>query len=354
MTRKFTVTALIIALALPLSMPEPVQAQNGFLNNLFSTQRGRDRRAAAAARRVEAREIQAALNFFSFDVGTVDGVLGARSRTAMRGFQGALGMPVTGELSDTQKEVLLSGYNEISSGTAEMRGLIADHPEGALGVLKSKYGGTQAPDAPLAAPAPEAPALAEGSMHTLCTTLGATGPQELVKAQFCNLRLLAMEQSEQLLDTMPDPQSRGEVFAKCEVFATSMAPYIGAISGSESTGFIAEISDWAEGTGMPETALSRIAKTCLGTGYSHDSPQVALAALTALSGFSDSAYIEMMGYHIAYGLGRGDEDTPALASAWLESAVEALPTDNIELTGQPSGERAEIIVDLINILAESD
>jgi len=349
----FTISALIFALVLPLTVAEPVQAQNGFLNNLFSTQRGRDRRAAAAAQRTDGREIQTALNFFSFDVGTVDGVLGARSRTAMRGFQGALGMPITGELTEVQKEVLLSGYYEINSGTAEMLGQIAANPEGALGVLKAIYSGEQPPAAPLAAPAPEAPALAEGSMRTLCTTLGATGPQELVKAQFCNLRLLAMEQSEQLLDTMPDPQSRGEVFAKCEVFATSMAPYIGAISNSESTGFIAEMSDWAAGTGMSETALSRIAKTCLGTGYSHDSPAVALAALTALSGFSDSAYIEMMGYHIAYGLGLGDEGDAVLASAWLESAVEALPTGNIELTGQPSGNRAEIIVDLINILAES-
>lgn len=354
MKRLFTISTLIFALVLPLSVAEPVQAQNGFLNNLFSTQRGRDRRAAASTRRAEGREIQTALNYFSFDAGTVDGVLGARSRTAVRAFQGALSMPITGDLSDAQKEVLLSGYNEINTGTAEMLGQIAANPDGALGVLKSIYSGEQPPATPLAAPEPEAPELAEGSMQTLCTTLKATGPQELVKAQFCNLRLLAMEQSEQLLDTMPDPQSRGQVFGKCEVFATSMAPYIGAISNSESAGFMAEISDWAAGTGMSETALSRIAKTCLGTGYSHDSPAVTLASLTALSGFFDSAYIELMGYHIAYGLGLGDEGDSALASAWLESAVEALPVGNIELTGQSSGDRAEIIVDLINILAESD
>ncbi len=52
------------------------------------------------------REIQAALSALGYDLGTVDGVLGPRTRTAVQRFQGDLGLPVDGKVSGRTEAAL--------------------------------------------------------------------------------------------------------------------------------------------------------------------------------------------------------------------------------------------------------
>ena len=59
----------------------------------------------------EGREIQASLNYFGFNAGTVDGQLGSRSRAAISSYQAYLGYPATGQLTPFEQNLLITSYN---------------------------------------------------------------------------------------------------------------------------------------------------------------------------------------------------------------------------------------------------
>ena len=352
MKKIITKLVFTVAIGLSIPIPEPVQAQNGgFFNNLFSGgQRGRDRRAAATAQRESNREVQTALNFFEFDAGVVDGILGGQSRTAIRAYQTALDFPVTGHLTAEQKTFLLSSYDLIINGGEEMNWRVLSNEENALGVLKSLY----LEENPFADVEVEPTVLIQPPMRSFCVNIEASGSINLVKAQFCNLRQLAIGQSSFLLDTAPAAQTVGEVSERCQNFAEAMAPYVENIATSESRELLDKMSVWAIDSGMEPETLARIAETCLGVGYEIESTGIVLASSTALIGLNDPVYIELMGYHIAFGLGFEGNGDFALAGAWFENAVSGLLDGGTTLTGQDSGQRAAIIVDVINILATQE
>lgn len=64
--------------------------------------------APAQADRQTGRELQAALNDLGFDAGAVDGLVGPRTRTALRAYQKSLGAPATGALTAAQRDALLA------------------------------------------------------------------------------------------------------------------------------------------------------------------------------------------------------------------------------------------------------
>lgn len=68
------------------------------------------------AARTQNRETQTALNYFGFNAGTPDGVLGNRSRSAISQYQAFLGYPVTGQLSPYERNFLVSSYNRAQIG----------------------------------------------------------------------------------------------------------------------------------------------------------------------------------------------------------------------------------------------
>ena len=59
--------------------------------------------------RTQNRAVQEALNRRGFNAGSVDGVVGPRTRAAISAFQTSLGAPVTGTLTPEQEQTLLSG-----------------------------------------------------------------------------------------------------------------------------------------------------------------------------------------------------------------------------------------------------
>jgi len=357
MKRFTTIVIFLIAIFSSVNMPEPVQAQNGngFFNNLFSGgQRGRNRRAAAAAQRIENQQVQTALNFFDFDAGVVDGVLGRQSRTAVSAFQSFLDMPPSGRLLDSEKSFLLDAFDHVINGDEETRKQIALNLVSAQEVLKNLYLGENPPleeAEPL--PMPALPG-AQPSMRAFCTGIEAADLIDLVKAQFCNLRQLAIEDGLDLLETAPNEQPAEKVLVQCRVFAESMAGNIARMESTEAGAFVSEMAAWSSDTGVSPENLSRIAKTCLGVGYVFDDSEVAVASALALTGLSQPAYAEIMAYHVAFGLGLGGNENYTGGSGWLEVAISSLPEGMVELTGQESSQRAAIIVDVLNILAAQE
>jgi membrane-bound lytic murein transglycosylase B len=64
-----------------------------------------------ALRREEVLELQQLLNNEGFDAGTVDGILGSQTRTAIRGFQAGSDLPMDGYASYALLELLRAGLN---------------------------------------------------------------------------------------------------------------------------------------------------------------------------------------------------------------------------------------------------
>ncbi|AHD01557.1 caspase family protein [Leisingera methylohalidivorans] len=84
----------------------------------------------------EGRQIQESLNYFSFPAGAVDGQLGRKTREAVSAYQAYLGYPVTGQLNDFEKDLLISSFQRAqASGYLASQQAMA-HPDGPRGLLK--------------------------------------------------------------------------------------------------------------------------------------------------------------------------------------------------------------------------
>lgn len=348
MIRNVITVVLAAAIVLSLGVVEPVQAQNGgFFNNLFSGgQRGRDRRAAASAQRSENRDIQAALNFLEFDAGEVDGVFGQKTQTAVSAFQAALSFPVSGQLTGDEKSFLLASYDHMINGGEEMNWQILSNSEGALGVLKSLY----LEDNPFAEITAEVADLTQPSMRAFCINIGASQPIDLVKAQFCNLRLLAIENANYLVESVQNPPDPAQVLEKCGALTAAMRPLVEQVVETPPADMLVVLADWTVESGMSPETLSKISTTCLGAGYRADNAEIALASVLALTGLKDPVFVELMAYHIAFGLGFEGEEDFSNAREWLENGAGDASETSVSLTRQSSAQRAEIVADIINIL----
>ncbi|MEX0301328.1 MAG: peptidoglycan-binding domain-containing protein [Leisingera sp.] len=99
-------------------------------------QRGTTYRRAPAysATRAENRESQVALNYFGFNAGSPDGVLGRRSRAAITQYQIHMGFPATGYLAPYERNFLVSSYNRAQIGGPQVIKAMQG-PNGVRGLL---------------------------------------------------------------------------------------------------------------------------------------------------------------------------------------------------------------------------
>ena len=100
-----------------------------------TTQRAPQASSVSSATRAANRETQTALNYFGFDAGTVDGVVGRGTRAAMASYQSHMGYPATGTLSQFERDFLLTSYQRAIAGGGTTAQLIATNPMGAKGLL---------------------------------------------------------------------------------------------------------------------------------------------------------------------------------------------------------------------------
>lgn len=147
---KGALPAFLAAAAIVVSPASPVLAGNdvvgaiigGMIGSAIANSVTTKRRTVvvrskvSSAQRQHNREIQSALNYFGFPAGTVDGVLGRRSRTAIAAYQAYLGMPATGKLTEIQDSILIAAYQQATEGAPETLRLISRDPEGPRTLLR--------------------------------------------------------------------------------------------------------------------------------------------------------------------------------------------------------------------------
>ncbi|MDV4146075.1 MULTISPECIES: peptidoglycan-binding domain-containing protein [Shimia] len=92
-----------------------------------------------SATRAHNRETQASLNYFGFNAGTPDGVMGSRSRAAITQYQIYVGFPATGRLTQYERDFLVSSYNRAQVGGPQVIKAMQG-PDGTRSLLKTWYG----------------------------------------------------------------------------------------------------------------------------------------------------------------------------------------------------------------------
>ena len=132
------------------------------------------------------REIQASLNYFGFNAGSVDGQLGRRSRAAISQYQAYMGYPATGQLTPFEQNLLITSYNRAQAGGYAVTQQIAANVDGTRGLLKTYRAemAGQPPGVTAAVPgtttvvvAPQAVAPVQPVGTTTTTTVTASAPQ---------------------------------------------------------------------------------------------------------------------------------------------------------------------------------
>ena len=110
----------------------------GAIVNEASKNRAKPRTVArpstSSYQREQNREAQTALNYFGYPAGTPDGVMGAKSRSAVSQYQVLLGYPATGQLTEAERMILVTAYQRAMIGGPQVQQVMAG-PQGPRGML---------------------------------------------------------------------------------------------------------------------------------------------------------------------------------------------------------------------------
>jgi peptidoglycan hydrolase-like protein with peptidoglycan-binding domain len=338
----------------------------------------------SSATRAANRETQTALNYFGFNAGAPDGVVGRGTRAAMASYQAHLGYPATGDLTPFERDFLVTSYQRALAGGATTAQMISTNPMGAKGLLivfrdqalglppQTAAPGVMAaapapapaevaPPPPVAAAAPAAPALpnfmgqgaavSTASLASHCnnvnlvtstnggfvTAATMTDPVVALNEQFCLARTYAISTGEDLAAQVPGTTPQ-QIAAQCEGFAPAMQTQVAALSVQPMEQVLQSVSGFVLQTGMAPAELAGTARICLSAGYRTDNMDVAVGSALLLVALGERAYGELLGHHLSQGFGAAKR--PDLALAWYEAGLSAGPSQ-VVAPGQP--ERSELL-----------
>ncbi|WP_245943212.1 peptidoglycan-binding domain-containing protein [Rhodovulum viride] len=391
--RAFLIAATATALSLPA--PAPLRADTGDVvklgiaagaffcmanpgrcglgGNRQTQPSGTPQRTAAPAPAPRAvadptvRTDQQALNYFGYEAGGADGVMGRNTRQAISRYQTYMGYPATGQLDLYQRQTLVGAYNWAQAGRGaaypgiygqellrayqtETRGGDYCRETGRCPVQGASAGQTTQPRLP-EMPTPSASmanACASSQMVTnasgpVLTPAGITGPDRARQAmdeQFCSASSYALSRSENLLDGsgMTD-QTLSE---NCRWVVDRMADQIGQL-GSRSAVELTEAADRrVRDIGADMRQITDAATVCLGYGYRTDDARVALASALMLVGTGARPYAELVGHHLRGGYGTARN--PDQAQGWYDIAFDALDRGaDPAVRPSQSGERVAVM-----------
>lgn len=330
----------------------------------------------SAAQREANREVQTALNYFGYPVGTPDGAIGPKSRAAIREYQAFIGYPATGELSEHERTILVTSYHRAVAGGPVIASAVAGSVYGLKAVLIAQRDemagvpGQPLPgsgaaatlatlpalvsEAPEVATAPEpepevmaataeAPALpsfmnpagAKGSLAAECNAISLTtaanggmtttdGMQDASFAlgeQFCLARSYAMARGSELTAQIAG-FTPAQIAEQCAAFGPVLKDHVAALSLKPADAVLSGVEGFILSSGMSPAQLSGTAKVCLGVGYAQDDMNVAIGSSLLLVAMGERGYAEYPGHHLARGFGATER--PDLAMDWYQISLDAM------------------------------
>ncbi len=362
--------------------------------------------------RAQNAQIQTALNYFGFDAGLADGVMGANSRAAIGQYQAFMSYPPTGVLTDYERTFLTSAYQRAIIGSPQDAQTIAASGQGTRGLLiayrQEQTGAPMqaavappvvvappvAPPTAVAAPQPAVvqsasaepaappaaspaaampalpsfiPAAAAPSMAGVCNRTSiktnANGgpvtlkvgqridPTQTFDEQFCLARTYAIDNGDALAATAQS-FTAAQIEEQCVAFAPSMHDYARRLASQTPQVATEGLRQFVASTGIPPSQLSANARICLGVGYKIDDADVALASALVLVGLDDAAYEELVGYHLLDGFGTAARQD--LGLDWIGLSVAALSSGAAPLVSANADNRLGLLQATLTMLASGN
>ncbi|RYH08137.1 peptidoglycan-binding domain-containing protein [Tropicimonas sp. IMCC6043] len=359
----------------------------------YTTKRTYSTSSVSSAQRAENRSVQNALNYFGFNAGGADGSIGPRTRAAISTYQAHLGYVPTGQLTQYEKDFLLTSHNRALAGGPATNQMIAANPMGTRGLLLVyrdqaaglATGAAPVPSAPSVnvtvspqmaaqptAPAAQATTASAGdaatpqmpsflgqaearSLASHCnavnlmtnakggfTTLDAmSDPTIALNEQFCLARTYAIAQSEKLASQVAGA-TPAQITQQCKQLAPLLREQVASISVNDRLAVTDKVSAFILTTGMPPAQVAQTARICLGDGYRVDDMEVALASALILVVLGEPAYSELLGHHLAEGFGASKRVD--LAYGWYQASADALARGAVPVFAPQQQGRTELIL----------
>ncbi len=327
-----------------------------------STTQRRSAPTLSAAQLELNRTQQSALNYFGYDVGAVDGILGRKSRAGASAYQADMGYPADGTLNAEERAFLISSHQRAlaSAHVAPYDSIVAS--EGQRGLLKTYHNeamGIPTPDPgvrvvatlPDPAPAPEtltaktvtseatlpsfnfgqegasiAEHCSEINLLTaanggLTTAADMRDPDMALNEQFCLARTQAMAEGARVEATITD-LTPALIEQRCRGLTRAMRATITQLPEASPKNVMRSTEKVIRASGQPRDQLVAAGQVCLGVGYRTDDVDMALAAGVLLSTAGKPGYGEIVSHHMAQGFGVTGAD-PDLSNAWMDFALKA-------------------------------
>lgn len=330
----------------------------------------------SSAQREANRDVQRSLNHFQWNVGAPDGALGRNSRRGISQYQAFMNFPVTGKLSELERNILVTSYQKAILGGAAVSQLVSTSPHGLRGLLldtRNQMLGTSAAVVPTPQPvqpatqqsavpafssqvasaptatqpglptfaAPSAPqavslashcakiSLVTSSNGGFVTEARMVDPNQALGEQFCLARGYAMDQG-QAMAAKIQGFSDAQIAKQCSDFGALLSSQVAQLSTLPRAAILQNVSGFIGGTGMSADQLMGTSKVCLSVGYRTDDLGVAIASALVLSALGQDAYGELLGHHLVSGIGTSERKD--LAMDWYVSSIQAVP---VFAPGQP-------------------
>ncbi|MFN3281789.1 MAG: peptidoglycan-binding domain-containing protein [Tabrizicola sp.] len=355
----------------------------------------------SSAQREENREVQTALNYFGYNVGTPDGAIGPKSRAAISSYQAFLGYAPTGQLTEHERTILVTSYHRAVAGGPMIASTVAGSPYGLKAVLIAQrdemaglapMGGmaanmvpapgsvaateaaalpTLAPEEPLAqapvvepevqeadAAEPGLPSFmgeagAKGSLASECNRIGLTTTANggMVTAetmqdasfalgeQFCLARSFAISKSDELTAQIAG-YTPDQIAGQCAAFGPALKDHVAALSLKPAATVLEGVEGFVLKSGMSPAQLSGTAKVCLGVGYARDDLSVAIGSALLLAAMGERGYAEYLGHHLSQGFGATER--PDLAMDWYQMSLDAMEQGQMVVAPGMAGRDAVI------------
>ncbi len=325
-----------------------------------------------SAQRQQNRDVQTSLNHFNFPAGTPDGVVGRNTRNAVSSYQGFMGYPQTGQLTEFERTVLINSYHRSIAGGAGTSDIVANSQYGQRGLLKhtqqqmagvtpaavASYQTDETQTDATKSAAFSLPSFGQTSHATsianhcnqinlVTNTNGGytkasdiSDPVFALNEQFCLARSYAIANGEKLSANVTDI-SASEMQAQCETLGPSFKDQISAVSLTKREDVIAQIGSKVLSTGMSPAQLSHTANICLGVGYRTDNADVAMASTLILVALGQPAYGELLGHHLVNGFGTLKRNDLALQS--YTAANDAVASGQTAVFAPAQSERPDLI-----------
>jgi len=321
------------------------------------------RSSVSSSQREANRQVQVALNYFGYNVGTPDGALGSNSRNGIRRYQADMGYGVDGYLDPHEQDFLLASYQRALSSaqmapynqivaTQGYPGLLRTYRNEQLGIATP---GTQMAVTPAPVPMPTQPEpvstradtgaalpsfgfqAPQNSMRGQCDQVNVrtaangglsapgqiTDPTLALNEQFCLARTQAMSDTTRIEATIPN-MSQDQIEAQCAGLAQAIAPQIAAIGSTPAAQVIASTKAFLDGSGQPMAQVISGGKVCLGAGYRADDAEMALASAVLLTAAGEGGYGEMVSHQLREGFGTAPA-APQVAASWMQVALGSTP-----------------------------